>query len=76
MLKDFSKTGEGNIVTRILCRKAQPDFDACENALPKTGKHKAMGPTGTPFLASVKEYGFTFTPAYDDKGNLLRPLPE
>lgn len=75
VLKDFSKTGEGNVVTKILCRKAQPDYTACLEAAPRTGKTRGNGPTGRPFPASVKDYGFTFTPAYDSKGTLLRPLP-
>jgi hypothetical protein len=74
-LTNFTKTGEGNIVTRVLCRKAQSDYQACLDALSRTGKVKGVGPTGTPYPVSAKEYGFTFTPAYDDKGDLLRPLP-
>ena len=73
--KDFSKTGEGNVVTRVLCRKAQADYEACLDTLPRAGKVKGSGPTGRPFPATVKEYGFTFAPAYDEKGKLLRPFP-
>lgn len=73
---NFEKDGEGQVVTRVLCRKSAPDFEACRDALPRYGKHKAAGPTGTPFPASVKEYGFTFSKFYDMKGEPLRPLPE
>jgi hypothetical protein len=74
-LVNFSQTGEGNIVTKVLCRKAQPDFEACLDSLTMTGKQKDSGDTGRPFPASVKDYGFTFTPAYDKDGSLLKSLP-
>ena len=74
-LLDFSRTGEGTIVTKILCRKAQPDFDACLATLPRLGRHPGLGPTGRPFPPSVKDYGFTFTPMYDATGKQLRPFP-
>ena len=74
-LKNFSKTGEGPIVVKILCQKAQTDYVACVDKLPTTAKSKATGKTGRPYPVSVKEYGFSFTPMYDAKGNPLRPFP-
>lgn len=74
-LETFSKTGEGPIVTKILCRKASPEFKACLESLPGEGKLKGIGKTGRPYPVSVKEYGFSFTPMYDAKGNPLRPFP-
>lgn len=74
-MKDFAETGEGNAIIRVLCRKSQPDYEACANALPKLGRHRAQGLTGTPYLPSLKDYGYTFTPAYSAVGALLRPLP-
>lgn len=71
--EDFLKTGEGNIVVSIICAKADPQFDNCiETKAPRLGKHKGRGPTGTPYPKSVKDYGFTFTPKYDQKGNPVR----
>ena len=75
-LVNFHTTGEGQVVTRVLCRKASPDWQKCHDALPKFHKIQAAGPTGTPFLPSVKDYGFTFSQYYDDEGKLLKPLPK
>lgn len=73
---NFHADGEGQIITRVLCRKASPDFQACLDKLPVFEGRKAVGPTGTPYPASVKGYpGFTFSTYYDDKGQLTRPLP-
>jgi hypothetical protein len=76
VIKDFSTTGEGNAVLRVLCRKSAPDYEACANALPRIGEFRAWGPTGTPYLPTLKEYGFQFSTAYDETGKLLRPLPQ
>lgn len=75
---NFHADGEGQIVTRVLCRKAAPGYEACWKGLPSFGKHKASGQTGTPFPASVKDYRpeFTFSTYYDDEGKLIRPLPK
>lgn len=75
-LVDFHTTGEGQIVTRVLCRKASPDWQKCHDGLPKFDVHPAAGFTGTPFPASVKDYGFTFSQYYDEQGKLLKPLPK
>jgi hypothetical protein len=75
-LVGFERTGEGQIVTRVLCRKASPDWQKCHDALPAFHQIKAAGPTGTPFPSSVKDYGFTFSPFYDMSGKLLKPLPK
>lgn len=75
-MKNFIATGEGNIVVRILCRKGTPDFDKCLNDAPTIGKSKGVGETHTPYPASVRDYGFTFTPMFDEKGNALRPYPQ
>jgi len=77
VLVDFRKTGEGQIVTRVLCRKSEPGWEACRDALPRFNKHPASGHTGRPFPSSVKDYPekFTFSEFYGPKGELLRPLP-
>lgn len=75
-MKGFAQTGEGNIVVRILCRKSDPDWEACRARAPRTGKHMGTGPTGTPYPASVREYGYTFTPIFDGEGRLLRAYPK
>lgn len=75
VLRDFSKTGEGNAVIRILCRWGDANYEQCVDALPKIGKYRANGLTGTPYPESLKSYGFTFSPAYDEKGELIKPLP-
>lgn len=69
---DFAKLGQGNAILRVLCKKSDPGYTACEDALPKTGKYKGQGKTGTPYLTSLKEYGYTFTQAYSQKGERLR----
>lgn len=74
-LEQFSTKQEGNIVVRVLCRRADPDYEKCRDALPQVRKYP-NGPTGTPYPASVKEYGYTFTPAYDEKGQPTRVIPE
>jgi hypothetical protein len=76
VLKDFAKTGEANIVVRILCAKADPDYKQCLKRQPKTGEFEGVGATGTPYPASVRDYGFTFTPMFNAKGDALRPYPE
>lgn len=76
-LVNFAATGEGQIVTQVLCRKADPAWQKCVDALPRFHDYKATGQTGRPFPASVKDYpeNFKFSRFYDDKGKLLRPLP-
>jgi hypothetical protein len=71
-MKNFSKTGEGNAILRVLCRRSDPGYDQCADALPRIGSHRNEGSTGTPFLNSLKDYGFTFTPAYTAKGERIR----
>jgi hypothetical protein len=74
-MENFSVTGEGNAVLRILCRNSDPGYEKCAEALPRIGKYRVQGDTGAPYLKSLKDYGFTFTPAYGTNGKLLRPLP-
>ena len=74
-MKGFTSTGEGNVVVRILCSKADPGYDDCLEKAPRVGKYKGFGETHTPYPASVKDYGFTFTPMYDASGKQLRPFP-
>ncbi|WP_281915303.1 hypothetical protein [Caldimonas thermodepolymerans] len=73
-MEDFLAKGEGNIVVRILCRKADPNYEACLNDPngPSVGDIRGVGETGTPYPEKVADYGFTFTPLYDEKGNKLR----
>lgn len=72
VIKGFVKTGEGNIVLRVLCRAADPQYKECVSKLPSIGKFQGFGETKTVYPASAKEYGFTFTPKYDEKGKPLR----
>lgn len=74
-MQDFSKTGEGNVVVKVLCRKADADYQKCADALPQLAKAPS-GDTGIPYPASVREYGQTYTPAYDAKGVLVRPISQ
>lgn len=71
----FAAKGEGNIVVRILCSKGDPGYDECLEKAPRIGRHKGVGETGTPYPTNVKEYGFTFTRMYDEKGKQLRSFP-
>lgn len=73
-LKGFSVSKEGNVVLRVLCQKADPGFAQCVAKLPSIGKYAGAGQTGTPYLPTVRQYGFKFTPAYDMRGTPLRPL--
>jgi hypothetical protein len=75
-MKNFTKTGEGNIITRIICRKAEPTYEKCFADAPRLNKTKGVGRTNTPYPASVRDYGFTFSPMFDDKGQALRPYPQ
>lgn len=70
--ENYVSTGEGNIIVRVLCPVSAPDYAACLKLQPKLGKHEGYGATGTPYPASVKEYGYTFTPKYDANGKLLQ----
>jgi hypothetical protein len=74
-MEDFATRGEGNIVVRILCRKADPNYEQCLNQAPKVGEFRGVGETHTPYPASVRDYGFTFTPMFDAEGRALRPYP-
>jgi hypothetical protein len=74
-VKNFSKTGEGNAVLRVLCRRADPAYEKCVEALPRIGAHKGQGLMKTEYPASLKSYGFSFSPAYAKDGSALRALP-
>lgn len=73
-MKDFAKTGEGNAIIRVLCQKSQPDYEECADALPKLSKNRAQGYTGTPYLPSLKDYGYSFSTRYGTDGTLLSPF--
>ena len=75
-MKNFAHTGEGNAVLRVLCRRSDPDYEACAEALPRIGKYRAQGYTGAPYLKSLKDFGFVFSPAYNDKGERIRALQQ
>ena len=72
-LTNFSEVQEGNVVVRILCQRADPEYESCMDRAPRTGRVRGVGPTGTPFPQSVREYGFTFSRAYDEQGRPLLP---
>jgi hypothetical protein len=74
-IEDFVSKKEGNIIVRVLCRRADSDYEKCRDALPQQNGYP-NGQTGTPYPISIKEYGYTYTPAYDDKGKLTRVIPE
>lgn len=75
-MENFVAKQDGNIVVRILCRKADPNYEACRDAAPRIGEYKGVGATGTSYPATASEYGYTFTPMFDVKGNPLRSYPE
>ena len=70
--KNFAKTGEGNIVVRILCKYGDPAYESCLDRQPRIGKHRGFGETGTLYPVSAKEYGFSYTPMYDQNGKAIR----
>lgn len=72
VVKDFLSKEDGNIIIRMLCRAADPNYQACLEPLPRIGKYKGFGETNTYYPSTIKEYGLTFTPKYDKDGNPLR----
>lgn len=70
--KNFIARGEGNIVIRVLCLKASPDYADCVKKQPHIGKFEGFGATGTYYPPSIQAYGFSYTPKYDEDG---KPLP-
>lgn len=74
-MEGFTQSGEGNVVVRVLCYKADKDYDQCLDKAPKVGTYKGKGETHTPYPASVRDYGFSFTPMYDVQGHAQRPFP-
>ena len=74
-MEHFASRQEGNIVVRVLCRKADPGYEKCRDALPQVRKYP-NGSLGTPYPVSVSDYGYTFTPAYDEAGRPTRVIPE
>ena len=69
-------TCEGNIITSIICRKAKPTYEKCFADAPRLNKTKGVGPTNIPYPASVREYGFTFTPILTTRVRPARPYPQ
>ncbi len=67
-------TCEGNIITSIICRKAKPTYEKCLADAPRLNKTKGVCRTIIPYPESVREYGFTFTPMFDDKGQACAPV--
>lgn len=71
-MRDFVRTGEGNIVVRVICKKAQEDYDDClASKAPSLGKFKGVGPTGSLYPDSARFYRFSFTPRYTAAGEDL-----
>lgn len=75
-MEDFALRGEGNIVVRVICAKVDPTYDECREKGPKTGRFSGVGATNTPYPASVKDYGYSFTPMFDAQGKPLRQYPQ
>jgi hypothetical protein len=71
-LEGFLGKSDGNVVLALICKAGTPTYDQCVDALPFIGKGKATGPTGTPYPSSLSEYGFKYTPAYDNEGIAVR----
>lgn len=77
VVRNFDSTKEGNIVLRVMCQIQKPDFGRClMNNTPRIEKHFGFGPTKTPYLASVAQSGFSFTPFYDELGTAIRSFPK
>lgn len=78
-IKGFSKRSpenpEVNAVTRVLCRKNDPLFKKCLDGLPRFSEKIWGGFTDQPYQP-LKNYGYTFSPWYDDSSKQLRPFPE
>lgn len=62
VMQDFFTTGEGNAVLRVVCNIQDPEYEKCVFSQPSIGKTYGVGPTDTEYKASLKDYGFTFTP--------------
>jgi hypothetical protein len=78
-IKGFSgrdpENPEVNAVTRVLCRKNDPLFQKCLDALPRFSEKLWGGFTDQPYQP-LKNYGYTFSPWYDDASKQLHPFPE
>lgn len=77
-LRNFVKTGDGNVVLNVICFKADPQYDECtKTKAPWKGKGKTATVSGVAGTAwkPVESYGFIFTPRYDDEGNTLPGAP-
>lgn len=74
---DFPVTGEGNAITRVLCRVKEPTFKDCRNSLPRVGlSGRPSGLTDAPFRPSMRDYApLTYTVWYDNKGKPNREYP-
>jgi hypothetical protein len=75
-MENFAVTGEGNVVVRVLCEKAEPTYGACLEQGPQVGKIRGVGATDTGYPPSVRDYGYSFTPMFDEKGSPLRAYPQ
>ena len=75
-MENFATTGEGNIVVRVLCVKADSTYKDCLEKAPKTGRFPEVGATNTTYPASVKDYGYLFSPMFDARGKASRPYPQ
>jgi hypothetical protein len=77
-LRNFAQTKEGNVILKVICYKADPQYDECaKTKAPWKGHGKTAHPSGvagTPWQP-VAAYGFAFTPRYDDEGNTLPGAP-
>jgi hypothetical protein len=71
-LEGFLGKKDGNIVLNLICKAGVPGYEICVSSLPAIGEGKATGPTNTYYPASLLEYGFRYSPAYDDAGLALR----
>lgn len=74
-VKNFSRSREGNVVVRVLCRKASNDYEACRKNGPSVGRHAGVGPTFSPYPSKVSAYGHSYSVWFDAKGRKLREYP-
>jgi len=78
--ENFTGAEDASIITRVVCYASDPNFENCIANLPSHPKDwtKHLVPSGTKYLVSAQDYGYTFTPRYTHEGKLrsdAAPLP-
>jgi len=78
-LLNFSDTKEGTSAVSVVCLVDRKDYTDCWKNVPVPDpKNRMKGANGVapiPFRASLRDYGFTYSPRYDAAGHVLVEAP-